>query len=173
MVALARERGTWDEPRTQELIGEARVLSLVRSALVPSVTRKMQSGALPHHAAALLRLFSGMATTRRAAIAYELAAESAVVWEPGAGSDAQVALGYLVRQAACIGGGTTEMARNVISERLLGMPRERRADAEAFREVPRGPGSSLERARAPAPRSARRAARTRAWCRGRHGPSRS
>jgi alkylation response protein AidB-like acyl-CoA dehydrogenase len=142
MVALARERGTWDEPRTQELIGEARVLSLVRSALVPSVTRKMQNGTLPHHAAAMLRLFSGMATTRRAAIAYELAAESGVAWDPERRIDAQVALGYLVRQAACIGGGTTEMARNVISERLLGMPRERRADAEAFRDVARGPGSA-------------------------------
>jgi hypothetical protein len=31
------------------------------------------------------------------------------------------------------------MARNVISERLLGMPRELRADTGAFRDVPRGP----------------------------------
>jgi hypothetical protein len=45
-----------------------------------------------------------------------------------------------MRQTACIGGGTTEMARNVISERLLGMPRERTPDRDvAFREVPRGP----------------------------------
>ncbi len=138
----AQQRGTWDDERTQELIGEARTLSLVRSALVQSVTRKMQAGALPHHAAAMMRLFSGMATTRRATIAHELAGEQAVVWEPGDRTGAQVALGYLVRQAACIGGGTTEMARNVISERLLGMPRERRADQEAFRDVPRGPGSA-------------------------------
>src|SRR6185312_14161304 len=103
MVALARERGTWDEPRTQELIGEARVLSLVRSALVQSVTRKMASGALAQHAAAMPRLFGGMATTRRAAIAYELAGESGVAWDPARRTDAQVALGYLVRQAACIG----------------------------------------------------------------------
>jgi len=31
------------------------------------------------------------------------------------------------------------MARNVISERLLGMPRETRADGGPFRDVPRGP----------------------------------
>jgi len=47
-----------------------------------------------------------------------------------------------VRQAACIGGGTTEMARNVISERLLGMPRETRNDNGPFRDVPRGPQPS-------------------------------
>ena len=43
-----------------------------------------------------------------------------------------------MRQVSCIGGGTTEMARNVISERVLGMPRERSHDRDvAFRDVPR------------------------------------
>jgi hypothetical protein len=38
----------------------------------------------------------------------------------------------------CIGGGTTEMAANVISERVLGMPRELTPDRELpFRDVPR------------------------------------
>ena len=45
-----------------------------------------------------------------------------------------------MRQTAQIAGGTTEMARNVVSERVLGMPRERTLDRDvAFRDVPRGP----------------------------------
>ena len=44
-----------------------------------------------------------------------------------------------MRQGGTIGGGTTEMARNVISERVLAMPRERRLDKDVpFRDVPRG-----------------------------------
>ena len=44
-----------------------------------------------------------------------------------------------MRQTSCIGGGTTEMARNVISERVLGMPRERSHDPSLpFRDIPRG-----------------------------------
>jgi hypothetical protein len=46
---------------------------------------------------------------------------------------------FLQRQAGCIGGGTTEMARNIISERIMGMPREKTPDKEIpFSEVERG-----------------------------------
>ena len=139
LARLAEELGTIDEPRALELVGEARALTLAGDALVRSVTRKMQAGELPHHAAAMLRLFNGTASVRKAAIALELAGGAGVVWAPGEARRAGVGTAYLVRQASCIGGGTTEMARNVISERLLGMPREARADTGPFRGVPRGP----------------------------------
>ena len=45
-----------------------------------------------------------------------------------------------MRQSSSIAGGTTEMARNNISERVLGMPRERTMDKDVpFRDVPKGP----------------------------------
>ena len=48
---------------------------------------------------------------------------------------------FVFRQAMSIGGGTVEMQRNLISERLMGMPREPAADRDtAFSDVRRGPG---------------------------------
>jgi alkylation response protein AidB-like acyl-CoA dehydrogenase len=45
---------------------------------------------------------------------------------------------YLSRQSASLGGGTTEIARNIIAERILGFPREYAADRGVpFKEVKR------------------------------------
>jgi hypothetical protein len=46
---------------------------------------------------------------------------------------------FIMRQASCLGGGSTEMARNIISERILGMPREYAADRDVpFSQVRQG-----------------------------------
>ena len=91
-------------------------------------------------ASAVGRLFGGVAATRRTTIAFELAGAAGAAWTDDDGETADCGTDFLMRQVACIGGGTTEMARNVISERVLGMPRERSRDRDvAFRDVPRGP----------------------------------
>jgi alkylation response protein AidB-like acyl-CoA dehydrogenase len=139
MIRFARRRGKIDKDYNRGLIGEAGALSLVGRALVQSVAAKMRAGNMGPDAAAVVRLFGGISNVRKASIAFELTGRSAVAWPGDEEISSRVSVGYLMRQAACIGGGTTEMARNVISERLLGMPKEPRADAGAFRDVPRGP----------------------------------
>jgi alkylation response protein AidB-like acyl-CoA dehydrogenase len=84
-----------------------------------------------------LRLFGGQAATRIAEINLEVLGSQAVVSDDGQGLDA--GRGFLMRQAGSLGGGSTEMARNIISERVLGMPREFAADRDVpFSQVRQG-----------------------------------
>jgi alkylation response protein AidB-like acyl-CoA dehydrogenase len=98
---------------------------------------------MSEQSSALARLFGGFSNERRNTIAFELAGGTGAAWVDGDGELALRGEDFLMRQAGSIGGGTTEMAANVISERVLGMPRERVLDKDvAFRDVPHGPSSS-------------------------------
>jgi alkylation response protein AidB-like acyl-CoA dehydrogenase len=94
---------------------------------------------MPDQSAAIGRLFAGISAARTRTIACEVAGSAGAAWtEDDDGDAAGAGVEFIMRQASCIGGGTTEMARNVISERVLGMPRERTPDRDTpFREVPR------------------------------------
>jgi alkylation response protein AidB-like acyl-CoA dehydrogenase len=138
MAKAARDAGTIGDPLVRDLVGEARMLELVGSRLLDRIGVGVRSGRMGDQAAAIGRLFSGVANARARSITFEVAGAAGAAWSGEDGSAAGSGIEFLMRQATCIGGGTTEMARNVISERLLGMPRERTPDRDApFRDVPR------------------------------------
>jgi alkylation response protein AidB-like acyl-CoA dehydrogenase len=138
MLGLARDAGRLDDPAARDLVGEARMLQLTGDALMRRVGQGITSGTMSDQSSAVARLFGGVAATRRTTIAFELAGAAGAAWTDDDGLTAGCGTDFLMRQVATIGGGTTEMARNVISERLLGMPRERSADRDLpFRDVPR------------------------------------
>jgi alkylation response protein AidB-like acyl-CoA dehydrogenase len=138
-LEVARDAGRLDDPVARDLVGEARTLQLVGGELQRRIIAGVGSGLMHDQAAAITRLFSGAASARSRTIAFELADAAGAVWADEDGTVAGSGPGFLMRQSGSIGGGTTEMARNVISERVLGMPRERAGDRDiAFRDVPRG-----------------------------------
>jgi alkylation response protein AidB-like acyl-CoA dehydrogenase len=125
--------GSADEPAVRELLGEADMLATAMEQTTRRVARGIASGFFPESAGSMLRLYRGMALSRRAMIAVEIVGQDAVAWSPG-----EAGVDFVQRQARSIGGGTTEMARNIISKRLLGMPREPAADRDLpFNQVRR------------------------------------
>ena len=144
MHAIADAGGRLTDPRAQELIGEAQTLHVVGDALRRRVTQGITTRTLSDQSSAIFRLYAGLSETRRTTIAFELAGSAGATWvDDDDGELAEWGIDFLMRQAVCIGGGTTEMAANVISERVLGMPREVTPDRElAFRNVPRSRSKS-------------------------------
>jgi alkylation response protein AidB-like acyl-CoA dehydrogenase len=126
LIGLARDRGRLDDPHLRSLIGESWVLSAVQAQTVQRVSRAMRSGDLPGYAAALLKGMSGLTGPRLGEIHAEVAGSRAAAWSPGDAS----AWGIHRLSSHGIGGGTTEMQRNAVAERLLGLPREPSGDRE-------------------------------------------
>jgi alkylation response protein AidB-like acyl-CoA dehydrogenase len=140
VIAVARDTGRLGDVSTLDLIGESQMLEIATRELQRRVLEGITSGRLSDQAAAIVRLFTGWANARRTTIGFELAGTTGGAWTDDDGAATEWGVEYLMRQAACIAGGTTEMAANVVSERVLGMPRERTFDRDvAFRDVPRGP----------------------------------
>jgi alkylation response protein AidB-like acyl-CoA dehydrogenase len=143
LVDVARRQHRTD-PLAADLVGQTEVLNVVQRALIDRVRLGIETGYLPSQAGSIVRLFAGLAAVERANIGLELAGDSALVWDGSDDSDDGLGaegIAYIRRQASCLGGGSTEMARNIISERILGMPREHAADrGVAFREVKHNTG---------------------------------
>jgi alkylation response protein AidB-like acyl-CoA dehydrogenase len=141
-VQAARRAGRLDDAATRELIGEAHALSLASSEGYARVGKAIATGKLSDQAAGLMKIIGGTLGIRQSNIALQLTGPSAAAWTEENKAAGERGTAFLVRQAGQMAGGTLEMARNVVSERLLGMPREVTVDREVpFRDVPRGPSA--------------------------------
>ncbi len=142
LVDLARRTGQSADPMVRQLVAEDRVNERVQQQLTQRIAAGIRTGALPPTAGAIARLAAAMGTERRLDISIDIAGPGVGAWIGDQGSGGGGALGmmgaetwgdaYLIRQGGSLGGGSLEMARNIISERVLGMPREYAAD----RDVP-------------------------------------
>lgn len=140
-VAIARKSGRLNDPAAQELIGEHRALGLITQQLQKRISQAAASGRGNTDLSSVDRVFRATAGIRRATIAYELAGAQSAVWdEDEENATEAVGMNFLLRQTGAIGGGTTEISRNVLAERVLGMPREASGDKGVpYRDIPKGP----------------------------------
>ena len=136
-IALAESTGQANNERIQEMAGRALVARAVHDQLNDHIYHAVRGGALPPAAGSIIRNFHAETIQLEMDTALALAGSLGVVDV----CDGLLRVGerYLSRQTASLGGGTTEMARNVIGERVLGFPREYAADRGVpFKKVRRG-----------------------------------
>ncbi|MGE9809443.1 acyl-CoA dehydrogenase family protein [Janibacter sp. G1551] len=139
LVDIARAFGRSEDAAVREMVGESRAHHVVQQQLIRRVTQGIETGAMPAPAASIMRLFHAETDWMLDDHAVAIAGAAGVTGADTQALAAQLSVNYLMRQGSSLGGGSSEMSRNIISERILGMPREFAADRDVpFREVKRG-----------------------------------
>jgi alkylation response protein AidB-like acyl-CoA dehydrogenase len=127
LVNLVRERGGMPDPlqrqRLAQLFIESEVLRLIRLRTVSARVRGLEPG--PE--ASVRKALADEHGQHVMAMAKELTGAFGLLTDRGPfgeQDDGTWNYGYLYSRALTIGGGTSEVQRNILSERVLGLPRD-------------------------------------------------
>jgi alkylation response protein AidB-like acyl-CoA dehydrogenase len=141
LVDLAAARGLTADGAVRQLIARAHINDYMQGELSKRLAEAMTAGSADPTAASYIKLGMGINAPLRAAAAMEIAGRRGIAWpdddEPGGTAPGSTAaVNFLNGRIMSIAGGSNQIQRNIISERILGLPREPSADSDKpFRDV--------------------------------------
>jgi alkylation response protein AidB-like acyl-CoA dehydrogenase len=147
LIELARARGLWDEPAVRDRVIALWAEEQIRGWTNLRVRSTLAAGQSPGPAASIGKVHQAGLNQRIQALVVDLLGASAMAWEhaaPGTGPDGyndalpRDVRGMLRSRANSIEGGTTEVNKNILGEKVLGLPREPdQWHGEPWSKVPR------------------------------------
>jgi alkylation response protein AidB-like acyl-CoA dehydrogenase len=136
LVSLAKARGIDEDQGVRRQVVGLHVAAQVQRLVAMRVANGVAAGKLPAGYGSLMKLGNDILAQRRAELGLSLAGGLGAAWGPD-DSSAEWSNGFLSSRSASIAGGTDEIQRNNVSERVLGLPREPAFDRDVpFNQVP-------------------------------------
>ncbi len=124
------------DPQVRQAIAQFWIEQQVKEVTAFRAASARQSGAQPGPEGSIGKVFNAEYNQRRSSWLVTQRGPAGVAWEPGDSEAEAKAHAFLRARANTIEGGTSEILRNMIGERVLGLPREPEPDKDlAWREL--------------------------------------
>ena len=137
IVALAHEHGVADDAGVRRAVTALHVMLRAQKLVAARVSHGVATHQLDHNLGGALKIGNDVLAQRGAEATLAIAGAAGVTWDPGDEQARAVAHNYLTSRSAPIAGGTAEIVRNNVSEKVLGLPREPSHDRDLpFNQVP-------------------------------------
>ena len=132
LIREAKRSGAWDDPvlrdRLMQAVIEGRLIKMTNFRAAAA----RRAGQQPGPEGSVTKLFQAEYNQRLQDLAVDLLGPRGMGWVPGDDATRGAIRGFLRSRANTIEGGTSEIMRNILGERVLGLPKEPQVD----RDVP-------------------------------------
>jgi alkylation response protein AidB-like acyl-CoA dehydrogenase len=136
MVKAARGNGLIDDPVVRQGLADVYIRQRIMGFIGQRTRAALKSGKAPGPEGSIAKLAGALLARRASDLGIAIAGAAGQAWTEGDRRGARWAAAVLSSPASRIAGGTDEVQRNIIGERVLGLPKEPQVDRDQpFREL--------------------------------------
>jgi alkylation response protein AidB-like acyl-CoA dehydrogenase len=137
---LARERGIADDPTVRQEIVQIYILERTLALMGQKMRDEIAAGVNVGSRGSVAKLASAILARRSSNVGMMLGGVGAQAWDPATPEHAGLAMSSVNSPMLAIAGGTSEIQRNTIGERVLDLPREPSLDRDIpFKDILQNP----------------------------------
>lgn len=134
LIELARRRGVIEDPVVRQGLADVYIRTQIMGFIGQRTRAAVTAGKAPGPEGSIAKLAGALLARRSSDLGIAIAGPGGQAWEEP--RESRWALGVLSAPASRIAGGTDEVQRNIIGERVLGLPKEPQVDREIpFKEL--------------------------------------
>ena len=132
LVRFAKQTGAWEDTVLRQRLMQAVIDGRIIRITNYRAGAQRKAGRQPGPEGSITKLFQALYNQRLQNLAVDILGAKGMAWAKDDGDTAMRIRGFLRSRANTIEGGTTEIMKNILGDRVLGLPRE----PDASKDVP-------------------------------------
>ena len=124
LIEEARQKSRDRDPVVRDALADLYIRERIQTFIGMRIRHAAESGRAPGPEGSIAKLNAALLSRRAANVAIELAGPSGQAWDTAEDDADEWASAVISAPAMAIAGGTNEVQRNIIGERVLGLPKE-------------------------------------------------